>query len=174
MADAADTPLPSTLWKQLSAERRLAAAEELWRDPNATAEQGELLGTIAQRIKFRIKSVVAMSIEKKARHVLALPAVSEIVAARLLVVYHVAHQRPMMGRFLDALEIAHEDGMISDEELAAPPQARLAAAAGTLASAFPAEDVSLYLSTLIWQDPETWGGLAGLPETSSSPLAANE
>ena len=69
MVDATDTPLPSQLWKQLSEERRLVAAEELWRDPNATAEQGELLGTITQRIKFRIKSVVAMSIEKKARHV---------------------------------------------------------------------------------------------------------
>jgi hypothetical protein len=24
--------------------------------------------------------------------------------------------------------------------------------------------VSLYLSTLMWQDPETWGGLKGVPE----------
>ena len=164
MTDVADTPLPSSLWTQLSPERRLAAAEALWRDEHAVAEQGELLGTIAQRIKFRIKSVVAMPVEKKARQLVALPTVSEPVAARLLVVYHVAHQRPMMGRFLEALGIAHEDGMISDEELAAPPQEKLAAAAGTLASAFPAGDVSLYLSTLIWQDPETWGGLAGLPE----------
>ena len=171
MNDVADTPLPSQLWKQLSAERRLAAAEALWRDEHAVAEQGELLGTIAQRIKFRIKSVVALSVEKKARHVVALPALSEAVAARLLVVYHVECQRPMMGRFLDALGIAHEDGMISDEEFPAPPQERLAAAAGALASAFPVEDVSLYLSTLIWQDPETWSGLAGLPEVSAPPLA---
>ena len=164
MTDLSDTPLPSALWKQLSVERRLAAAEAFWRDEHSVAEQGELLGTIAQRIKFRIKSVVAMPVEKKAHQVVALPTVSEPAAARLLVVYHVVHQRPMMGRFLDALEIAHEDGMISDEEMPPPPPERLAAAAGTLASAFPAEDVSLYLSTLIWQDPETWGGLAGLPE----------
>jgi len=169
MTDVADTPLPSQLWKQLSEERRLSSAEGLWRDEHAVAEQGELLGTIAQRIKFRIKSVVAMSAEKKARYVLTLPAVSEAVAARLLVVYHVADQRSMMGRFLDALEIAHEDGMISDEEFEAPSRDRLAAAASTLASAFPAGDVSLYLSTLIWQDPETWGGLAGLPEVSVPP-----
>ena len=167
MTDVADTPLPSQLWRQMSEERRIAAAEELWRDADAVAEQSELLGTIAQRIKFRIKSVGAMPIEKKVRHVVALPTVSEAVAARLLVVYHVAYQRPMMGRFLDALEITHEDGMISDEKLAAPSEERLAAAAATLASAFPAEDVSLYLSTLIWQDPETWGDLAGLPQVSA-------
>jgi hypothetical protein len=169
MTDVADTPLPSQLWKRLSAERRLVAAEALWRDEHAGAEQGELLGTIAQRIKFRIKSVVALSVEKKARHVVSLPAVSEAVAARLLVVYHVAQQRPMMGGFLDALEIAHEDGMIADDEVGTPSKERLAAAATTLASAFPAEDVALYLSTLIWQDPETWGGLAGLPEVSVPP-----
>ena len=32
-------------------------------------------------------------------------------------------------------------------------------------AAHPAEDVALYLSTLVWQDPETWGTLAELPET---------
>ena len=59
--------------------------------------------------------------------------------------------------------------MISDEEVTVLPPERLAAAAGTLARSFPAEDVSLYLSTLIWQDPETWGSLAGLPEVSTPP-----
>jgi len=169
MTDVTDTPLPSQLWKQLSAERKLEAAAAFWRDENAAAEQGELLATIAQRIKFRVKSVIAMPVEKKARQLVSLPAVSEAVAARLLVVYHVAHQRPMMGRFLDELGIVHEDGMISEENVTAPPQERLAAAAGTLARSFPAEDVCLYLSTLIWQDPDTWGSLAGLPEVGASP-----
>lgn len=172
MTDVADTSLPSQLWNQLSAERRLVAADAFWRDENAAAEQAELLATIAQRIKFRTKSVVAMPVEKKARQLVSLPGVSEAVAARLLIVYHVAHQRPMMGRFLDALEIAHEDGMISDEEVTAPPQERLAAAAGTIAASFPAEDVSLYLSTLIWQDPETWGDLAGLPQVHTAPQSS--
>ena len=173
MADIADTPLPSQLWKQLSAERKLEAADAFWRDENAAAEQAELLATIAQRIKFRTKSVIAMPVEKKARQLVSLPAVSEVVAARLLVVYHVAQQRPMMGRFLDALGIVHEDGMISEEDITAPTEDRLAAASGALAASFPAEDVSLYLSTLIWQDPETWGGLAGLPEVrpASQPSA---
>ena len=67
-----------------------------------------------------------MPLEKKTRHLVALPAVSEAVAARLLVAYHLAHQRPMMGRFLDALGIAHEDGLIADETVTPPPQDRLA------------------------------------------------
>jgi hypothetical protein len=42
----------------------------------------------------------------------------------------------------------------------------LTAAAAALDS-FPAEDVSLYFSTLLWQDPETWKGLQELPQVRS-------
>ena len=40
---------------------------------------------------------MALPLEKKARHCVDLAGVSEMVAARLLVAYHLAHQRPMMG-----------------------------------------------------------------------------
>ena len=164
MTDAPGVPLPSELWKRLSADRRLVAAEAFWRDDNAATEQAEMIATIAQRIKFRMKSVMAMPVEKKVRQLVSLPAISEAVAARILVAYHLAHQRPLMGRFLDALGIAHEDGLIADESVTPPEQERLAAAVQTLAASCPAEDVSLYLSTLFWQDSDTWGNLADLPE----------
>jgi hypothetical protein len=170
MSDEVDVPRPSRDWKRLSADRKLAAADAFWRDEHGAAEKAEAITTIAHRIKFRAKSVIALPIEKKVRHLVALPAVSETMAARLLVSYHMAHQRPMMAQFLDALGIKHEDGLIADEELSAVDGARLAAAAKTIAGAYPAEDVSLYLSTLLWQDPETWGGLADLPETRGASL----
>jgi uncharacterized protein (DUF2126 family) len=163
---------PSQLWKQLPADRRRLAAEAFWRDENAAIEQAEAIGAIAQRIRFRLKSVFAMPPEKKVQQLLALPVVSEAVAARLLVAYHLEHQRPMMGRFLDALAIAHEDGLIAEESLTPPEPERLRSAADTLASAFPADAVSLYLQTLLWQDSDTWGALAELSqlrEMSPSP-----
>ena len=40
-----------------------------------------------------------------------------------------------------------------------PDPETLKAAAKTLAASFPPEDVTVYLSTLTWQDPDTWGGL---------------
>src|SRR5687768_17061593 len=129
MVDAADIAPPSQLWKALPADRRLVAAEAFWRDENAMAEQAEVIAAIAHRIKFRMKSVIAMPFEKKARQLLSLPAVSDATAARLLVAYHLAHQRPMMGAFLDALGIAHEEGLISEDDLQPPPLERLAAAA---------------------------------------------
>ena len=172
MADAPDLPRPSQLWKQLSAERRTSAAEAFWKDDSASMEQTEAVLAIANRIKFRVTSVLKMPREKKARQLIALPAVSEIVAARLLVTYHLDQQRPMMGAFLDALGVQHENGLIADETLAAPSAETLQAAVRSLTASYPAEDVSLYLSTLIWQDPETWGGLTELPETRGTTPAS--
>jgi hypothetical protein len=171
MADAPDIPdlpRPSQLWKALNPDTKRLAADAFWRDDHAGNEQAEAIGLIAQRIKFRLKSVITMPIEKKTQYVLSMPAVSETMAARLLVAYHLANQRPMMGAFLDALGIAHEEGIITEEEVKPPSPDALTQAAKTLAASYPPGDVSLYLSTLVWQDPDTWGALAELPETKSA------
>jgi hypothetical protein len=164
MPDVPDLPRPSQLWKRLSSERKLLAADAFWQDENAAAEQAEAVALIAQRIKFRIRSVQTLPRDKKSRHLVHLGAVSEMVAARLLVAYHLHHQRPMMSGFLDALGISHDDGLIADEDLQAPSPDRLREAVRAIGTSYPAEDVSLYLSTLVWQDPETWAGLTELPE----------
>jgi len=167
MSEIPAIPRPSVLWKQMPADRRHLAADAFWRDVNGMSEQGEVLAIVAQRLKFRPKSTIALPIEKKVHYLLGLPAVSEMVAARLLVAYHIAHQRPMMASFLDALGIAHEDGLIADDEVKAPSADTLRAAAASLGAAYPAADVALYLSTLTWQDPETWGVLAETPQVAS-------
>ena len=82
------------------------------------------------------------------------------VAARALVAYHLMRQRPMMAAFLDSLGIAHEDGLITEEKIEAPDRERLKEAVAQLASSHPPEDVALYFSTLVSQDPDTWKPLA--------------
>jgi hypothetical protein len=146
----------------------LQAATAFWRDEHAPAEQAEAVMAIAQRIKFRPKSVVALPVDRKARQLANLNAVSELVAARLLVDYHLDQQRPMMARFLDALGIKHENGLIDDEDLQAPDAEKLKAAAQAIAGEFPPADVGVYLATLIWQDPETWGALTDAPELQAA------
>lgn len=168
MPDSHEIPRPSQLWKPLDQERKLKAAEAFWNDENAALEQAEALAVIAQRLKFRPKSVIGLPLDKKVRQLASTATVSELVAARLLVAYHLAHQRPMMGAFLDALGIPHEQGMIADEDLAPPTPEALRKAASAIAQAYPAEDVALYLSTLQWQDVETWGALAEAPESRVS------
>jgi hypothetical protein len=61
-----------------------------------------------------------------------------------------------MGAFLDAVGIAHEDGLISAEQVDAPNRATLAAAAEKVQGAFPTDDLEIYLRTLLILDGETW------------------
>jgi hypothetical protein len=168
MTDAPPLARPSQLWKTLPLEKKQQAAEAFWTDQEAGMEQAEAIALIAQKIKFRAKSVISMPTDKKARHLASFPNVTELVAARLLVAYHLAHQRPMMGSFLDAIGIAHENGMIADEEVKAPPPEALRKGATAIAGQYPPDDVALYLATLLWQDPETWGALAEAPERTPS------
>ena len=156
---------PSRLWKAMTPEHRIAAAELFWDDEQSTDQQLEAVAAIASHMKFRTKSVLGLAPDKRARYLATLPNVSDTIAARALVNYHLGRQRPMMAAFLDSVGVAHEDGLITQEQLAKPETEKLQAAAAEVASRFPAADVALYLSTLVSQDPDTWGELAGMPQT---------
>jgi hypothetical protein len=69
----------------------------------------------------------------------------------------------MMGAFLDALGIGHEDGVIQEDEVK-PDAAKIGPASDQIAKDYAAEDVSLYLNTLLCQDPATWGELRAITE----------
>ena len=160
---------PTRIWKRMSAERRLQAAEVFWSDEQSTEQQVEAVGALATHMKFRTKSVIALPLDRKARYLSTFPSISDTIAARALVSYHLAHQRTMMGEFLDALEVKHENGLIEEETITTPDEERLRTAVARIAAKYPAEDVGLYFSTLVSQDPETWGALAELPATTAAP-----
>jgi hypothetical protein len=157
------TLTPSRLWKQMTLDQRMRAARAFWADADATDDQVQAALLIAQQKKFRPKTVIALDDERKAKHLATLGALPDAMAARALIVYHLAEQRPMMGAFLDALGIAHENGLIQ-EDAVKPEADKVAPAAAQLAQQFPADDVRVYLNTLLSQDPDTWGALAGLPQ----------
>jgi hypothetical protein len=166
MSEAATMPRPSIIFKQMSTERRREAAEAFWKSQNDPQEQAEVIALIAQRLKFRTKSVVVLPIAKKTQYLLSLLSLPEMVAARLLVAYHIGHQRALMSAFLDALGIAHDNGMIAEETEVAPTPEKLRSAVDAVSASFSKEDVAVYLSTLYWQNTDTWGPLAEFPETS--------
>jgi hypothetical protein len=74
----------------------------------------------------------------------------------------------MMAAFLDALGIKHQNGLIAEDSTIAPEADKIRTAVKTISESFPRQDVALYLSTLSWQDPETWAVLPVLPETRLS------
>jgi hypothetical protein len=155
---------PARVWRQMPTELRTSAAQAFWSDEQAALEQAEAVALISRQIKFRPKSVITLPNDKKAKHLAGVTQVSDLLAARLLIAYHLEHQRPMMGAFLDLLGIAHDDGLIKDEEPKAPDAATLDKAVKDLSAKYPKDDVARYFWALLWQDPETWGGLKGRPE----------
>ncbi len=147
----------------MTSEQRLNVARAFWRDEEATSDQLQAALLIAQQKKFRPKTVVGLDEERKARHLASIAAVPDAIAARALVIYHLAEQRPMMGEFLDALGIAHENGLIQEDNVKPAPE-KIGPAVAAIAQKHPADVVSLYLNTLLSQDPETWGALRDVVE----------
>jgi hypothetical protein len=152
---------PSRLWKKMTPEQRFRAARAFWLDDESTNDQVQAVLLIAQHKHFRPKTIVSLDTDRKAKHLASLPSVPDGIAARALVGYHLAEQRPMMAQFLDALGIPHEEGLIQDDATKPDPD-KMKAAVDSLAGTYQSEDVSLYLNTLVCQDPETWNGLTEL------------
>lgn len=143
-------------------DKRTAAAAAFWRDdesPEIEAQHAEAIGLLAQRMKFRVRSVQALPVERRARFLAQIADVSDAIATRALIAYHFEAQRPLMGAFLDALGIEHDNGLITAEELAPPAADALGPAIAAVREAYPAEDVDLYLKTLVVLDSETWAAL---------------
>ena len=148
-------------------DRKLDAADLFWNDEHSADQQLEAVAAIATHMKFRPKSVLSLAPDRRAKYLATLPTMSDAIAARALVNYHLERQRDMMGAFLDLLGIPHENGLINDEQVAKPDAAKVKTAAKELATKFPPEDASLYFATLVSQDPETWEALVDVVQESN-------
>ena len=147
----------------MTSDQRLRAARAFWADEQAADEHVQATLLIAQTKKFRPKFVMGLDDERRAKHLATLASLPEVLAARCLVVYHLTEQREMMGVFLDNLGLTHENGIIGDDD-AKPDAEKIGPAVEAIAGKYPAEDVSLYLTTLLGQDPDPWGELGKLPQ----------
>src|SRR6059058_2377754 len=113
---------PSRLWKRTTAEQRTRIAHAFWSDDDAIDDQLQAALLIAQQKKFRPKTVIGLDVDRKARHLATIGPMPEQIAARALIVYHLAEQRPMMAAFLDALGVKHENGLIQEDEVKPEPE----------------------------------------------------
>jgi hypothetical protein len=150
---------PSVLWKQLPLEKRQAAAKAFWEDEHGLDQQVEVIVTLARKLNFRPKSLQQLPAERRIKMLANMADVSEAVATRALIGYHLTSERPLMAAFLDAVGIEHDNGLITAEEVPAPAPEKLAAGVAAIKAAFPPEDVRLYLHTLVVLDGDTWGAL---------------
>src|SRR5262245_10097572 len=112
---------PSRLWKRMTPTQRVQAGLAFWRSEEAADDHVQAILLISQQKKFRPKTVMGLDEERKAKQLASISSLPEGIAARALVTYHLAEQRPMMRAFLDLLGIAHDDGLIQDDHPAPDP-----------------------------------------------------
>jgi hypothetical protein len=150
------------IWRKLTRADRQAAARRFFEQPPAEALAGAL-GAIVKARHVRPQVARSMPPEAQAAALAAVADPGEGVAASLLVALHLGERRALLRSFLDAAGIAHEDGLIQDDDTAALDEAKGRAAVQAVARAFPRAEVDVYLNVLWQQDPDRWAVLEGYP-----------
>ena len=149
------------IWRSLDRPTREAMALFLWEDGRLS--RVERLQALTAWLTAR--GLRAAYLEKLPRSrrasLMAQGGVPEETASQLLMSFHLQHRRELLGSFLDALGIAHENGMIDEDvDFQAPDRDAVVRATETLREKYPGEQVDLYLRTLTSADPLTWAAVA--------------
>lgn len=164
MAETGKFQRPQDVWALMTRDEHRQVAEAFWQGGHPE-EQAHAERLLADRLKFRPRSVHALAPARKSEYLaaLVLPFVPEILE-RALISYHLLYRSELLGAFLDALGIPHERGEIKSEgsPLAPPTPEALQAAHAAIVGRFPAHDIEIYFATLLVADRATWSGLAPL------------
>jgi hypothetical protein len=164
------------LWKRLTPAERLAAAKQFWKEPPQDM-LASALAALAKARHMRPQSARALAEEEKARALALVLDPGEPLAGALVVALHLGARRPMLGAFLSALGIPHEDGVLKEEaaDLAAPTPEKAEEAVLSLVGKFETREIETYLNALWLQDPDHWKALESsaewLKERSPEPPA---
>ena len=158
-------PTALRLWKRMSREERGAAAAAFWKETPAEVS-GLALAAVVQARHIRPQVARSLPPEEQARALASVLNVGEPVAASLLVALHLGERRPMLATFLDAAGLAHENGVLADDDAGAavPEDAAGKGVEALRAAGHDAETIRTYLNTLWLQDPERWKALEALPD----------
>lgn len=150
---------PVRIWRAMGAERRKEAALAFWKsDKVKDVEKAAAVEVLATAMHFRPQTIRQAPPDKRAAFLANCNALDDHVTGTILFIYHVETKVPMMARFLDALEIKHEEGRI-EEEVKPPTEEALKKAVAELIENHDRAEVITYLEVLLSQDDETWGGL---------------
>ena len=149
------------LWKALSIEEKNLAAAELVKDPTPLI-RASVIAVVAEARKMRPIAARKLPPEVHAKIVATVRDPGEILASSLLVALHLGPRRAMLVKFLDALGLPHEDGVLKDESTTPIALDDLKKACDALASE-PPSAVRTYLNTLWLQDGERWANAKDVP-----------
>jgi len=148
------------LWRSLERSDRTAAATAFWQHPPQ-----ELAALAAQDIvkllRVRPQAFHKVPLQQRVNALAGLAHPSDAVAEALLVALHLEARRQLLIDFLDAIGVAHEEGLLeADAEFPPPDETTVRSALATLRERHPADQIRLYWNALWLQDPDHWSALA--------------
>ena len=147
------------IWKFMDAGRRRQAAEVFFTTGASAGEQRVASSLIAGRLHLRPQTAAKLPPEKLASYLSSIQSIDDLLAGAVIRSYLFTSHEPMLAMFLDELQIQHNKGVISAENVTPPSADALRTATERIRSAFAAEDVELYLAALAASDPLTWANL---------------
>lgn len=164
LAALAAAPLTTTvrkLWKALTPDERVAGITAALSDDPEGWVKAQSRAAIATTLKFRPQTVATWPKQKIISEAARLPLDDAPLISAYIVDLHLGHRRPMMGAFLDSLDIPNDNGRIDSENVEVPVQdaGKVKAAADKLVAAFPPEEVVTYFLTLLLQDSTVWAAV---------------
>lgn len=148
------------VWKAMSREQRLQAAEALFADERLDKPsrlQALAPWMVAQGLRLQFLDSLPRA---RRASLLASSGLPEETAAQVLLSFHLVARRPLLARFLDLLGVKHKDGLVEEDQDMRPDPAKLPEAILVMRREFPPEDVDVYFRTLVAADPEGWEALA--------------
>jgi hypothetical protein len=147
------------LWRSLPRAERELAARAFWRQPPADAAAAAAR-EVVDLLRVRPQQFAKIPVESRVRALAGLASPSESVAEALLVALHLGERRALLGDFLDALGVAHEEGLIAEEaEVPAPDAERVRPIAASLSAKHGTAALRTYWNALFLQDRDRWGAL---------------
>ena len=144
----------------LSDDEQRQAAAAVWKNADAPSRQ-PLEVALAKQLKFRTKVVRHLAAEKVAGRLARLiKDLPEPVAFQYLFHLHMEDRRELMGEFLDAVGLPHEDGVLDLPDDAGAPDGGVIAEAAKALLDKHGRPALIYLATLWVADKEFWSGLS--------------
>lgn len=159
LLEAVEERGPYAIWELMTEDEQKAAAVAFWTGADRES-RGALEMALAKDLKFRPQSVRQLSAEKVAGRLVRLAdELPETVLFQYLFHLHMGERRPLMGGFLDAVGLPHDDGALDlPEDFDGPDPEKVESSARDLVSA-SGHEALVYLGTLIVADGDFWTGL---------------
>ena len=158
-----DNLSPARLWSALDLSTRTEAVQAMYDGDQETRDQADR--AVATALRFRLAGVRKLAPDRRVEYFLRRVNPDNGLASTLLTALHLGRRQPLLGTFLDALEVPNEQGLIdSDYQIGELSTDQLETAVATLRAQHDDGEVDVYLASLLALDRDVWGGLAPVIE----------